>query len=108
MPVFLRSLLGQLKAVCKVFILAAVFFFLGFTYPAEAQYRCGKISDVFRTTIESGYAYFSTAENGAAGLSMSLFIDPEGRWRLVGVDKDLNACVIMSGSNWQFLLVRKI
>jgi len=101
-------LLGKTKTVCKVFILATVFFFLGFIYPAEARYSCGTIAGVFKSLLEDGYAYFSTAENGENGISISHFMTEDGRWKLVGVDKDLNACVIMQGSNWQFLIMRKI
>lgn len=97
----------KLKTACKAFTLAAVFFFIGYSYPAEAKYSCGAVSDIFREMIYSGYAYFSTAENGSSGISLSLFIDQYNHWKLVGVDKDLNACVIMSGYNWQFIIASK-
>ena len=107
MPVVVPPL-GKLKTVTRVFILATVFFFLGYIYPAAAKYKCGNISSVFKEVMQQGYAYVSTAESGQDGASVSLFIDPFLNWKILGVDKNLNACVLLSGNNWIFFRVNSL
>lgn len=102
------SLLGRkiTKAV-KVIGLSALFFFSGYHYPAQARLSCGPVSVIYLSLMDEGYSFFSTAAQ-SEGLAVSLFLDQNNNWRIVGIDNDLNACVIMSGVDWKFLTGRRI
>ena len=73
------------------------------SYPAQAKLNCSKSKILIDNSFKDGYSFLSTAilDNY---ISVVLFIDQLGNFRIVGVDDDDNACIIMQGSNWQFTL----
>ena len=99
----------SLKAAARVFALAAVLLFSVAAYPATIKkFTCGNVSDVIRENMQDGYAFLSVAVTQQT-LVVEFFINMNtGEWRMIGVDEDLNACTLMTGTDWQFALLREI
>ena len=90
----------------RYFLYGALLSIVIYIYPAAAEYRCAKLKDALPIMLQSGYAFVATAEvSGGAGIM--LFINQSGTFKLVGVDKELNACVLLTGVNWAWVIEGK-
>ena len=97
------------KAAIRVFALVVVLLYAAAAYPATVKkFTCGKSSDVIKENLQNGYAFLSVAITQEV-LVVEFFINLKtGEWRMIGVDEDLNACTLMTGTEWQFAMLREI
>ena len=87
----------------RYFLYGALLSIVLYIYPAAAEYRCAGLKDALPIMFKSGYAWVATSEvSGGAGIM--LFINKLGSFQILGIDKDLNACTILSGVNWTWVI----
>lgn len=72
--------------------------------PAEAAFKCSKLKDMLPTLFSSGYGWLSTADVPSRGMAILVFLSRSGDYKIIGVDENLNACPLIDGSNWIFVL----
>lgn len=92
----------------RVSALVALMLFAVKAYPAAAGLGCGKMDGALRAALQSGFAYVATGADLKHGFAANLFINLNtGAWKIIGVDKDLNACTIISGADWQWAISKQ-
>lgn len=102
-----RFVLCKLRSAVWYVTLAALFFLSIYSFPVEAAFRCERSSKMMIGLMQDGYAYFSTGAVNK-GYAVQLYLNQYGNFKIIGVDKDLQACELMVGSDWKFLTVTRI
>jgi hypothetical protein len=91
-------------AVCFI----AALTFCGAVYSAEKSYPCLPLASLLNMLLKDQFAMTAVADVPSVGASIELVINQKtGNWAIFGIDKNLNACVILEGTNWNFIGVRK-
>lgn len=99
-----RLLSPSLTRAALQIAVVALFFYAGVAWSNELRLRCGPLKNELSNLYLGGFAYVSssTANNG---LIVQLFIkNKTGEWVLLGIDDKLNACQLMTGYGFQFVL----
>lgn len=90
---------------------SALMFFLSFAikaYPSERIFPCAPAKEVMKKNMQDGYAYLATATE-QHGFVIQIYLNlKNGNWKLIGIDKDLSACTMLQGYDWQSFLVRSM
>ncbi|MFA7239003.1 MAG: hypothetical protein WC091_02750 [Sulfuricellaceae bacterium] len=82
--------------------------FCGAVYSAESRYSCLPLASLLNMLIKDQFAMTAIGDVPHRGASIELVINQKtGDWVIFGIDADLNACVILEGTNWRFIGVRK-
>lgn len=88
----------------KYATLALMFWVAVVAYPFQIAFAgkgCNNVKVEVGNTLRAGYAYLATAVT-SRGLVVMFFINRAGEWKILGVDDDLNSCVVASGEYWNF------
>ena len=76
---------------------------LYYVFPHEPKFRCGIQDTIVKQAYLDGYGWLSTGVNNR-GYVEQLFIHPDGRYRVIGIDNNFGSCVTESGIDWQFAM----
>lgn len=88
----------------RYFIYGAIFAIALYIYPAEAAFKCAPLGKEIESLFKKKYAILATAEIGDNGTAVMIMIEPYGNFIVLGVDKKLNACQLMQGHGWTFII----
>lgn len=100
--------MGKLFRNIRFFIYGLIVAALLFTFPAQAKFNCNKLSETMLLLMGRGYAALSVSDYGDKGASVGVMLDQHGNAVLLGIDANLNACVLMNLTNWTWMVVKEI
>jgi len=102
----LRFPAAHTKGAIRAIVLIALLFYAGYAYPATRTFQCGDMKAAIRAQFDAGRGFLAVAAE-RSGFSIMLFLDQNtGRFAMLGIDEDLNACEILKGDSWQWALTR--
>jgi hypothetical protein len=90
----------------KSLLFAALFLYAIWAYPAEASMKCSTLDSLLGESIKDGYAFMASAIDTRGITLMFMLRMEDARFRVIGVDNDLNACTMLEGVQWQFELIQ--
>lgn len=68
---------------------------------------CLKLKSQIKKSINNGFAYLANAVSDR-GLVLMFTVKQNGEWQIIGVDDDMNACVVAQGTDWVFAMQQGI
>lgn len=96
------SLCKKLTASVGILMLSVA---VSFAAVKEHHFPCGPAGKIMYTLMQSGYAYMATAVMNP-DIVVQFYLNQRGDWQVIGVDNDVNACVLLHGYDWGFAIVR--
>lgn len=96
------SMCKTIAAALGVLSLSAA---VSFAAVKEHHFPCAPAGEIMHTLMQSGYAYMATAVMNP-DIVVQFYLNQRGDWQVVGVDSDVNACVLLHGYDWGFAVVR--
>lgn len=91
----------------RVAVLLFLLTFAAAAYPAEKTFSCKPAKELMLEQLVNGYGYMATAIANPNIVTQFYINVKTGEWRVIGIDSDLNACVMLTGSEWQFAMVKE-
>ena len=73
------------------------------TFPAQAKYKCSTPTDLFDFYMRSGFGVLAVADMPYEGAALIIMLDKLGNYKLIGMEEK-NACVLLEGSGWHFMI----
>jgi hypothetical protein len=58
--------------------------------------------------LTSGYGFLATADGPVEGMAIAIFLARDGKYKIIGIDANLEACPLIEGTNWAFALQQGI
>lgn len=58
-----------------------------------------------KETLQAGYGWLSQAVS-SNGYVIQVYTKETGEYKIIGIDNDLNACVLIAGDDWKFVFLR--
>jgi hypothetical protein len=101
------------KLLKRFFYFAAVGVFLFRFSPIAAPARaeeviCLPLDDMLASLVgDLHYAYLATAITDS-NIVLNFYTRADSGWLILGIDNDLNACILAQGYDWQFALERSL
>jgi len=89
--------------VCLLWVCMAAFPFS----PVMAGQGCGLLKEALGQSFNDHYAFTATAISDR-GLSIILFTRRDGNWHIIGVDENLQACIVARGTDWVWAMGQDI
>lgn len=79
-----------------------------YAYPSFAVPQCATHNDIVSGLMHEGFGLLSTATT-AQMYVIQVFVNDKTRdWVMIGIDNDMNTCLLAQGSNWIYALERRI
>jgi hypothetical protein len=72
-------------------------------------FQCDELQPMLKYLLaERHLGFLSTAIDDKANVYM-FFVNPQnGSWAVMHVDENLHACILMQGSDWEFILTKGV
>ncbi len=70
----------------------------------EPRFHCGTQEQFVEAAFRDGYGWLSTAVAYPGYVIQTFVDDRDGRFLIIGIDNDFNACIVMQGIDWQYVL----
>lgn len=90
----------KLTSAIRWIVLVALIFFSANAYPAQGHFSCMSAKEMMIGLMKSGFAYVANMA-GSSGIGIQLYIDPNGNFAIVGIDEDVNACILLQGTDFR-------
>lgn len=87
---------------------AALLFYAGYAYPQEERFSCRPAKEMIVKNLADEYAYLATMITDRT-VVVQIYVNlHNGKWRIIGIDNDQNACQLMQGDDFIFAMGRII
>lgn len=98
------------KTAIRAFALIAVFFLsmqIGHAARQEMSFPCGDARSLMGALMRDGYAYMATAISDRNFITQFYLSTQTGSFVVIGVDNNLQACVILRGGEWLWAIPKQ-
>lgn len=104
--------MGRFVSLVKTYgrlgVLLACLFFSYKAYPSVPRHTCGKLAETVLLYMSNGYGATATAIKDNT-MAVQLMINPETKnWIILGIDDNQGVCVIMQGTDWNWMAEREL
>lgn len=90
----------KLTSAIRWVVLVALIFFSANAYPAQGRFSCAPAKEMMIGIIKAGFAYVANMAE-KRGIGVQLYIDQYSNFKIIGVDSNLNSCVILEGTDFK-------
>lgn len=88
----------------RYFILIIALVFSIAAYPASTRFTCHTSKEMFKSSFESGFAWLASSITDT-GVVLMYFINPKtDEFKIFGIDEDQNACDLLQGEGFRFVM----